>query len=71
MQGYHEEGKCDIAFINLPLEDDEVRFYGTVTHLNEVFVAGKKYTELDGIEIPLKRLQEFPLMTIEDRKSVV
>lgn len=46
-----KEGKCDIAFINLPLEDDEVRFYGTVTHLNEVFVAGKKYTELDGIEI--------------------
>ncbi len=61
-----KEGKCDIAFINLPLEDDEVRFYGTVTHLNEVFVAGKKYTELDGIEIPLKRLQEFPLMTIEE-----
>ncbi len=61
-----KEGKCDIAFINLPLEDDEVRFYGTVTHLNEVFVAGKKYAELDGSEIPLKRLQEFPLMMIEE-----
>ena len=61
-----KEGKCDIAFINLPLEDSEVRFYGTVTHLTDVFVVGKKYEELTGEEIPLKKLQELPLLMIEE-----
>ncbi len=60
-----KEGRCDIAFINLPLEDDDVRFYGTVTHLSDVFVAGKKYAELQLNEIPLKHLHDYPLLMIE------
>lgn len=60
-----KEGKCDVAFINLPFEDDGVRFYGTVCHLSDVFVAGEKYAHLKGEEMPLKRLQEFPLLMIE------
>ena len=61
-----KEGHCDIAFINLPLEDDDVRFYGTVSHLSDVFVAGKKYSELMFEEIPLKRLHDYPLLMIEE-----
>ena len=61
-----KEGQCDIAFINLPLEDDDVRFYGTVTHLNDIFVAGRKFEHIKGADMPLKRLQELPLLMIEE-----
>lgn len=61
-----KEGKCDIAFINLPIEDEEVRFYGTVTHLNDVFVAGERFKELKDVEIPLKKLLEYPTAMIEE-----
>lgn len=61
-----KDGRCDIAFINLPLEDGDVIFYGTVTHLTDVFVAGKKFADLKGTELPLKKLQEFPLLMIEE-----
>lgn len=61
-----KDGKCDIAFINLPMDDNEVRFYGTVTHLSDVFVAGSKYASLKFQEIHLKKLQELPLLMIEE-----
>lgn len=61
-----KDGKCDIAFVNLPLSDGEVRFYGTVKHLIDVFVVGKKFKELSGEAIPLSRLQELPLIMIEE-----
>jgi len=69
-----KNGKCDIAFINLPLEDKGVRFCGTVAHLNDVFVAGEKFAGLKTKIIGLKELQEFPLLMIEEntvaRKSL-
>jgi len=61
-----KEGQCDIAFVNLPLEDDEVRFCGTVSLLSDVFVAGRKFEYLKGEEVPLKRLQELPLLMMEE-----
>ncbi len=61
-----KEGKCDIAFINLPLEDSEVKFCGTVSHLSDIFVVGKKYADLKDEVVPLKKLQELPLMMIEE-----
>ncbi|MDE7306768.1 MAG: LysR family transcriptional regulator [Clostridia bacterium] len=61
-----KEGRCDIAFVNLPVEDDAIKFVGTVSHLSDVFVAGKKYESLKGETLPLKRLQEFPLLMIEE-----
>ena len=60
-----KDGKCDVAFINLPLEDKEVRFYGTVKHLNDIFVAGKKFENLKGEVVSLNRLHELPLIMIE------
>ncbi len=59
------EGQCDVAFINLPLEDDEVRLCGTVTNLSDIFVAGRKYENLKGRPIELKELQDLPLLLIE------
>ncbi len=61
-----KEGRCDIAFINLPLEDGDVKFCGTVSHITDVFVAGKRYEYLKGEPVPLKRLQELPLLMIEE-----
>ncbi|MCD8286740.1 MAG: LysR family transcriptional regulator [Clostridia bacterium] len=62
-----KEGKCDVGFINLPIDDDEVKFYGTVALLSDVFVAGKKYEpELRGKKIGLRSLQEMPLLMIEE-----
>ena len=61
-----KEGGCDVAFINLPLEDDEVKIIDTVSHLSDIFVAGKKFKKLKDEVIPLKRLQEFPLLMIEE-----
>ena len=60
-----KDGKCDVAFINLPLEDREVRLYGTVKHLTDVFVAGDSYQRLKGKAIPLSALHELPLIMIE------
>lgn len=66
--------KCDIAFVNMPVEDKEVNLVGTVAHLTDVFVAGKKYESLKNSEIALADLQEFPLLMIESntvaRKSL-
>lgn len=59
------EGQCDVAFINLPVQDDEVRLLGTVTHLSDIFVVGKKFAKLKGKEIELKDLQDMPLLLIE------
>ena len=60
-----KDGGCDVAFVNLPAEDKDVIFLDTVSHLSDIFVAGEKFRSLKGEVIPLKRLQEFPLLMIE------
>jgi DNA-binding transcriptional LysR family regulator len=60
-----KENKCDIGFLNLPIEDRDVIFTGTVAHLSDIFVAGEKYASLKDTQVNLKDLQEFPLMMIE------
>lgn len=61
-----KEGGCDVAFVNLPAEDRGVKFLDTVSLLHDAFVAGGKYSGLVNGEIPLKRLQDFPLLFIEE-----
>lgn len=60
-----KEGKCDIAFVNLPVEDSDVKFLGTVTLLHDIFVAGKKYDGIKERTIALNKLHEYPLLMIE------
>lgn len=60
-----KENKCDVGFINLPIEDKDVNFTGTVAHLSDVFVAGEKFADLKGKKIALSQLQEYPLLMIE------
>lgn len=61
-----KENKCDIAFVNLPVDDKDVNFTGTVAHLSDTFVAGEKYGFLRDKQIDLKDLQEYPLLMIEN-----
>lgn len=61
-----KEGKCDVAFINLPMEDRDVKFYGTIAHLTDIFVAGERYAFLKGNPLSIKRIQEFPVLMIEE-----
>ena len=60
-----KENKCDIGFLNLPVDDKDVNFTRTVSHLSDVFVAGEKYSHLKDRQLSLSDLQEFPLLMIE------
>ena len=60
-----KEGKCDVGFINLPVDDKDVNFTGTVAHLSDVFVAGEKFSHLKGKKVNLADLQGYPLLMIE------
>jgi len=67
--------KCDIAFLNMPIErDPDISIMGDVMYLHDIFVAGNNYSELNGIEVPLRRLTEYPLIMLENntvaRKAV-
>lgn len=61
-----KENKCDVGFLNLPIEDKDVNFMGTVAHLSDCFVAGKNFSDLQGKKIGLSALQEYPLLMIEN-----
>ena len=60
-----KENKCDVAFVNLPIDDRDVNFTGMVAHLSDIFVAGEKFANLKGEKIPLANLHEYPLLMIE------
>ncbi len=61
-----KDNKCDIGFINMPIEDKDVSFKGTVAHLSDVFVASPvRFASLKGVKVPLSKLQEYPLLMIE------
>lgn len=61
-----KQNKCDVGFINLPLEDKEVQLLGTVAHLSDCFVAGQKFASLHGKTLALSDLQHYPLLMIEN-----
>lgn len=61
-----KDGKCDIAFINLPMDSGEVKFLGTIAHLTDIFVAGESFSEMKDQPLSINRLQEFPLLMIEE-----
>lgn len=60
-----KDGRCDIAFAELPLAEDGVQFY-VVANLSDVFVSGKKFSSLKGQTLSLERLQDLPLLTAEE-----
>ncbi len=58
--------RCDIAFLNLPIaEDEEVQITQTIMLLNDIFVAGEAFPELKGKELSPWDLQRYPLLLLE------
>ena len=58
--------KCDVAFVNLPIEADaELKLYGNCMRLNDVFVTSEKYKELASGTLPFAALKNYPLIMME------
>ncbi len=60
-----KDNKCDVVFLNLPVEDKDVTLSGSVSLLSDIFVASPRFSELRGSGVPVRRLQEYPLLMME------
>ena len=60
-----KNNKGDIGFVNLPLDDSDINLSDTVMQLHDTFVASEKFNELFGEVVDLKRLQDYPLLMLE------
>lgn len=71
-----KSNKCDIGFLNLPIpEDDQIEISSNVMYLNDIFVANERYSELKGRVVPLRELEEYPLLLMDSttvsRKAIM
>ena len=70
-----KNGKGDIGFVNLPLDDSDINLSNSVMQLHDTFVCNERFRELVGQTIDLKRLQDYPLLMLElstaTRKAIV
>ena len=57
--------KVDVGFLNLPIADPDIVITSSVQELNDIFVAGEKFSFLKGREMRLEELQEYPLLMLE------
>ncbi len=63
---YLKADRCDVGFLNLPLEaDDSVVISDTVMLLNDVFIAGEPFRELQGKKISVWDLRKYPLLLMQ------
>lgn len=61
-----KEDKCDVAFVNLPIDDDpDLKLHGSCMRLHDTFVAGEKYKTLAEGELPLSALEKYPLVFMD------
>lgn len=59
--------KCDVAFVNLPVaEDPDLLVFGDCMRLNDIFITNEENMELTDGVIPLARLQDYPLVMLEE-----
>ncbi|MBR2623259.1 MAG: LysR family transcriptional regulator [Clostridia bacterium] len=57
--------RCDVAFVNLPIEvDEELTLQGNCMRLNDIFIAGEKYKELAN-GVALSDLKNYPLIMMD------
>ncbi len=62
--------RCDIGFLNLPIEEDDgIEIIDSVRLLHDVFLAGEAYSELKGRPLSVWDLRQVPLLLME--KSTV
>ena len=59
--------ECDIGFLNLPIADDEdIVIKKSVSYLNDIFIAGERFSELKGKSLSVQDLQKYPLLLMEE-----
>lgn len=55
--------RCDVAFVNLPIEvDPALKLHESSARLHDIFIAGNAFQDLNGREVPLAKLKEYPLI---------
>ena len=58
--------RCDIGFLNLPIEDDDgIHLTDTVMMLTDIFIAGEAFSFLKGKKLSIRELQQYPLLLME------
>ncbi len=60
-----KNGKGDIGFVNLPLDDSDIHLSNIVMQLHDTFVCSQNFGDLAGQTVELKRLQDYPLLMLE------
>lgn len=62
-----KSNKCDIGFLNLPIQEDEgIIISSNVMYLHDVFIANDNYAELKDTVVPLRKLSEYPTLLMDD-----
>lgn len=65
-----KKGNIDVAVVNLNKTQDYNNFdIKIVNTIQDVFIAGKKYSDLKGKEISLKELENYPLISLEKNST--
>ena len=58
--------KCDVAFVNLPIEvDSELNLEENCARLNDIFIAGSAFEELSKGTFSLEKLKKYPLIVMD------
>ena len=70
-----KNGKCDIAFLNLPVDDKDFELSSTVMPLNDIFIANARYAPLAEDVQPLRTMHDYPLLMLDantvTRKAII
>ncbi len=60
--------RCDIGFLNLPIEEDEgITVTDSIMLLSDVFIAGGEFSFLRGKKLSVWELAQYPLLLMEER----
>ncbi|MBQ9728294.1 MAG: LysR family transcriptional regulator [Clostridia bacterium] len=58
--------KCDVAFVNLPIEvDSDLTLHGNCMRLNDIFIGNEAYKELSQTVLPVSQLKQYPLILMD------
>lgn len=63
-----KNGAVDIAFVNLPLDSPEITVIPCM-EVEDIFVAGDRFRQLEGKSLPLQELAEYPLIMLEPKSN--
>ena len=64
-----KNGTVDMAFVNLPVEDDDILEVTPVMQIQDCFVAGAKYAYLADSVLRLRDLRKYPILMLEKNSN--